>query len=53
MGVDGEKRWVVVNGQRFKCPLSEEEKAAKKRAQLTLLDYIDYRKKKLCQNKKI
>ncbi|MEE3809572.1 hypothetical protein V2H29_21775 [Lysinibacillus fusiformis] len=41
MGFDGEKRWVVVNGQRFECPLSEKEKAARKRAQLTLLDYME------------
>lgn len=31
LGVDGEKRWVVVNGQRFECPLSKEEKEARKR----------------------
>lgn len=31
IGVDGEKRWVVVNGQRFECPLSEEEKKAARR----------------------
>lgn len=41
MGMDGEKRWVVVNGQRFECPLSEEEKAAIKRAKHTLLDYVE------------
>lgn len=41
MGVDDEKRWVVVNGQRFECPLSDEEKAARKRARRTLLDYME------------
>lgn len=40
MGVDGEKRWIVVNGQRFECPLSKEEKEAFKRASKTMLDYI-------------
>ncbi|MBF8984867.1 hypothetical protein IZY60_15100 [Lutibacter sp. B2] len=40
MGVDDEKRWVVVNGQRFECEHSPEEKAMRKRAQMTLMDYI-------------
>lgn len=40
MGVDNEKRWVVVNGQRFECEHSPEEKAMRKRAQMTLMDYI-------------
>ncbi|NFG60788.1 hypothetical protein FDG75_01215 [Clostridium botulinum] len=40
LGVDGEKRWVVVNGQRFECPLSKEEKEAIKRASKTMLDYL-------------
>lgn len=31
IGVDGEKRWIVVNGQRFECPLSEEEKELRRR----------------------
>lgn len=40
LGKDGEKRWVVVNGQRFESPLSEEEKAMMKRAEMTLLDFL-------------
>lgn len=40
MGVDNEKRWVVINGQRFECEHSPEEKAMRKRAQMTLMDYI-------------
>ncbi|MGG0644618.1 hypothetical protein ABE021_11830 [Sporosarcina gallistercoris] len=41
LGKDGDKRWIVVNGQRFESPLSEEEKAMMKRAQMTLGDYLD------------
>ncbi|ACD22944.1 hypothetical protein FDE76_00870 [Clostridium botulinum] len=40
LGIDGEKRWVVINGQRFECPLSKEEKEAIKRASKTMLDYL-------------
>lgn len=40
LGVDGEKRWIVINGQRFECPLSKEEKEAIKRASKTMLDYL-------------
>lgn len=40
LGKDGEKRWIVVNGQRFESPLSEEEKAMMKRAEMTLLDFL-------------
>lgn len=42
MGVDGEKRWIVINGQRFQCPLSKEEKEAFQRAEKrsTLLSVI-------------
>ncbi|PIH05388.1 hypothetical protein [Clostridium combesii] len=47
LGIDGEKRWVVVNGQRFECPLSEEEKEAFKKASLTLFDVLEeYEKEK-------
>lgn len=46
MGIDGEKRWIVVNGQRFESPLSEEEKKAAKRVQLTLLDYMEEARKR-------
>lgn len=41
LGVDGEKRWIVVNGQRFECPLSEEEKEARRKLQRTLLDVFE------------
>lgn len=41
LGIDGEKRWIVVNGQRFECPLSGEEKEAFKRASLTLMDVLE------------
>lgn len=40
-GVDDEKRWVVVNGQRFECEHSSEEKALRKKMRKNLLDYID------------
>ncbi|WP_252232851.1 hypothetical protein, partial [Clostridium sp. ZBS15] len=40
LGMDGEKRWVVINGQRFECPLSKEEKEAIERASKTMLDYL-------------
>lgn len=47
IGVDSEKRWIVVNGQRFETPLSEEEKAAAKRSQMTFLDHLqEYEKHK-------
>lgn len=39
-GVDDNKRWVVVNGQRFEVEHSAEEKARRKNASKTLLDYI-------------
>ena len=41
LGKDGNKRWIVVNGQRFECELSEEEKAMIKNTQKTLIDYIE------------
>lgn len=40
LGKDSDKRWIVVNGQRFESPLSEEEKALMKRGEMTLLDYL-------------
>lgn len=48
MGVDNEKRWVVINGQRFESPLSEKEKEAIKRAQSSsLMDALEeYEKRK-------
>ncbi|MBU5266527.1 hypothetical protein [Virgibacillus proomii] len=55
MGVDGEKRWIVVNGQRFESPLSEEEKERMKRSSTskTLLDYlIEYEDKKAVWKKR-
>ncbi|SHJ90891.1 hypothetical protein SAMN02745248_01275 [Hathewaya proteolytica DSM 3090] len=48
-GVDMDKRWVVIDGQRFECELSPEEKRLKRGCQKTLLDYIfedDDKKKK-------
>lgn len=39
-GVDNNKRWVVVNGQRFEVEHSPAEKARLKNAQKTFLDYI-------------
>ncbi|MFD1928836.1 hypothetical protein ACFSFY_12415 [Sporosarcina siberiensis] len=40
IGVDEDKRWIVINGQRFESPISEEEKAMSKRAQMTLMDHL-------------
>ena len=39
-GVSNNKRWVVVNGQRFEVEQSAEEKARIKNATKTLVDYI-------------
>jgi len=39
-GIDDNKRWVVVNGQRFEVEHSAEEKAMRKNASKTLLDYM-------------
>lgn len=41
MGIDDEKRWIVVNGQRFECPLTKEEKELRRRMRFTLLDYME------------
>lgn len=41
MGCDGEKRWVVVNGQRFECPLTKEEKELRKKFEQNLVDILD------------
>jgi hypothetical protein len=41
LGIDDEKRWIVVNGQRFECPLSEEEKEARRKLRRTLLDVFE------------
>ena len=40
-GVDENKRWVVVNGQRFEVEHSAAEKARFKNASKTLLDYLE------------
>lgn len=56
LGIDGEKRWIVVNGQRFESPLSEEEKEMRRRGQMTLVDHIEeveQRKKEEEKKKKI
>ncbi|GAA0785778.1 hypothetical protein [Hathewaya limosa] len=41
LGIDDEKRWIVVNGQRFECPLSEEEKELRRRLRRGLLEILD------------
>lgn len=45
LGGDDEKRWVVINGQRFECEHSPQEKALRKQIKeqsgKTLLDYIE------------
>ncbi|GAA0076917.1 hypothetical protein UT300005_12950 [Clostridium sp. CTA-5] len=46
IGCDGVKRWVVVNGQRFECPLSKEERAAYEQASKTIIDYINEEEEK-------
>lgn len=51
MGCDGEKRWVVVNGQRFECPLSKEEKELRKRLQQSIIDILDESDKKRSKGK--
>ncbi|AXI00261.1 hypothetical protein DV702_11320 [Sporosarcina sp. PTS2304] len=40
LGVDENKRWVVINGQRFESEKTEEEKALAKRMQMTLVDHL-------------
>lgn len=46
LGVDEDKEWVVINGQRFEHRFSPEEKAARKASQKTLMDYMDEELKK-------
>ncbi|WP_346879291.1 MULTISPECIES: hypothetical protein [unclassified Clostridium] len=41
LGIDDEKRWIVVNGQRFECPLSEEEKELRRRLRKGLVEMLD------------
>lgn len=56
LGKDENKRWIVVNGQRFECELSEQEKAMMKNAKKTLIDYMeeaDEKRKKLENKQKI
>lgn len=40
-GMDDNKRWIVVNGQRFESPLSEAEKEAIRRAKKGLLGMLN------------
>lgn len=40
IGCDGSKKWVVINGQRFECPLSQAEKDKKKSLEDDLLDIL-------------
>lgn len=46
MGWDGEKQWVVIDGQRFEYPLSEAEKEQYRKGTMTLLDYIEEEEKR-------
>lgn len=41
LGMDDEKRWIVVNGQRFECPLSKAEKEEIRRAKKGLIGMLD------------
>lgn len=41
MGFDDEKTWVVVNGQRFECPRSEEEKELRRRLRKGLIGMLE------------
>ena len=54
LGCDGDKRWVVINGQRFEVEHSPEEKALRKRAMRSLVeimnDYDIERKKESMKN---
>lgn len=52
-GVDNDKRWVVVNGQRFEVEHSAEEKARRKNASKTLLDFIEESEERMNQQEKI
>lgn len=40
-GKDENKQWIVINGQRFERPLSPQEKAERRAAQKTLIDYME------------
>ena len=51
-GVDDNKRWVVVNGQRFEVEHSEEEKARRKNSGKTFLDYIIESQEKMREQNK-
>lgn len=51
LGIDDEKRWVVVNGQRFECPLSKEEKEARKRLRKTLIEILTEAEKEMEKRK--
>lgn len=59
IGVDGEKRWIVINGQRFESPLSEVEKERikenkKKSSITTLVDFLkEYEDNKAIQENKV
>ena len=41
MGCDDEKRWVVINGQRFECPHSKEEKELRKRLRRGIIEVLE------------
>lgn len=52
LGVDNNKRWVVVNGQRFEVEHSAEEKARRKNAAKTLVDYMIESEEKMKEQNK-
>lgn len=51
IGCDGEKRWIVINGQRFECPLSETEKAKQRRFGCNFLDILNEHEKNQTSSK--
>lgn len=52
LGVDNNKRWVVVNGQRFEVEHSAEEKARRKNVAKTLVDYMNESEEKMKEQNK-
>lgn len=52
MGCDDEKRWVVINGQRFECPHSKEEKELRRRLRKGIIEILEeYDNKKKAKDK--
>lgn len=56
LGIDDEKRWIVINGQRFESPLSKEEKELREKMRRNpLLDAIaesDEKRAEMLERKK-